>query len=97
YRHNNSDDTHRETVTEYVTTVRTSDGKKKRIVEQEGSQIWAWNYLQVGDRFKYHPQFHFPYELYDKSKAPYIACIGCGTKNSVEADCCQKCGLPLLK
>ena len=34
-----------------------TDGKKKRIVEQEGSQIWAWDYLQVGDRFKYHPQF----------------------------------------
>ena len=97
YKHNNSDDTHRETVTEYVTMVRTSDGKKKRIVEQEGSQIWAWDYLQVGDRFKYHPQFRFPYELYDKSKAPYIACVSCGTKNPVEADRCQKCNLPLLK
>ena len=97
YRHNNSDDTHRETVTEYVTTVRTTDGKKKKIVEQEGSQTWAWDYLQVGDRFKYHPQFNFPYELYDKSKAPYIACVSCGTKNPVEADACQKCGLPLLK
>lgn len=97
YKHNNSDDTHRETVTEYVTTVRTSDGKKKRIVEQEGTQIWAWEYLQVGDRFKYHPQFRFPYELYDKSKAPYIACVSCGTKNPVEADRCKKCGLPLLK
>lgn len=97
YKHNNSDDTHRETVTEYVTTVRTSDGKKKRIVEQEGTQIWAWEYLQVGDRFKYHPQFHFPYELYDKSKAPYIACVSCGTKNPVEADRCKKCNLPLLK
>ena len=97
YKHNNSDDTHRETVTEYVTMVRTSDGKKKRIVEQEGSQIWAWDYLQVGDRFKYHPQFRFPYELYDKSKAPYIACVSCGTKNSIEADRCQKCNLPLLK
>ena len=97
YKHNNSDDTHRETVTEYVTMVRTSDGKKKRIVEQEGSQIWAWDYLQVGDRFKYHPQFRFPYELYEKSKAPYIACVSCGTKNPVEADRCQKCNLPLLK
>ena len=95
YRHKNTDDP--EMVTEYVTVVRTSDGKKKRIVEQEGTQIWAWDYLQVGDRFKYHPQFHFPYELYDKSRAPYIACVSCGTKNSIESDRCQKCGLPLLK
>ena len=95
YRHKNNDD--QEMVTEYVTVVRTSDGKKKRIVEQEGTQIWAWDYLQVGDRFKYHPQFHFPYELYDKSRAPYIACVSCGTKNSIESDRCQKCGLPLLK
>lgn len=95
YRHKNTDD--QEMVTEYVTVVRTSDGKKKRIVEQEGTQIWAWEYLQVGDRFKYHPQFHFPYELYDKSRAPYIACVSCGTKNPVEADRCKKCTLPLLK
>ncbi len=52
--------------TEYVTVVRTTDGKKKNIVEREGSLTPAWNYLDVGDRFKYHPQFHFPYELYDK-------------------------------
>lgn len=97
YRHNNSDETHRETVTEYITVVKTTDGKKKKIVEQEGSQIWAWDYLQVGDRFKYHPQFNFPYELYDKSKAPYIVCVGCMTKNATEDDACKKCGLPLIK
>ena len=85
------------TYTEYITVVRTTDGKKKKIVEREGSQIWAWNYLNVGDRFQYHPQFHFPYELYDKSKAPYLACVSCGSRNPIEADCCQKCGLPLLK
>ena len=95
YRHNNSDDN--SYYTEYITVVRTVDGKKKRIVEQEGTQIWAWDYLQVGDRFKYHPQFRFPYELYDKTRAPYIACVSCGTKNPVEADRCQKCNLPLLK
>ena len=95
YRHNNSDDN--SYYTEYITVVRTADGKKKRIVEREGARILAWDYLQMGDRFQYHPQFHFPYELYDKSKAPYIACVSCGTKHSTEADRCQKCGLPLLK
>ena len=94
-RHNDSD--HNSYYTEYVTVVRTTAGKKKKIVEQDGSQIWAWEYLQVGDRFQYHPQFHFPYELYDKSKAPYIACVSCTAKNPTEADRCRKCGLPLLK
>lgn len=93
YRNNDSGDL----ITEYVTVVKTSDGKKKKIVEREGSQILAYNYLDIGDRFKYHPQFHFPYERYDKSRAPYIACVSCGTKNPVEADRCGKCGLPLLK
>ncbi|MBR6428584.1 MAG: zinc-ribbon domain-containing protein [Clostridia bacterium] len=83
--------------TEYVIEAKTVDGGKKRIVEREGSQIIAWNYLQVGDRFRYHPQFNFPYELYDKSKAPYIACVSCLAHNPVEADRCKKCGLPLLK
>ena len=95
YRYKNSDD--ESYYTEYITIVRTTDGKKKKIIEREGSQIWAWDYLNVGARFKYHPQFHFPYELYDKSKAPYIACVSCVTKNSIEDDCCQNCGLPLLK
>ncbi|MBO4356045.1 MAG: zinc-ribbon domain-containing protein [Clostridia bacterium] len=95
YRHGNSDNS--DMITEYITVVRKDDGKKKKIVEQEGSQIWAYNYLQIGDRFKYHPQFSFPYELYDKSKAPYIVCVGCATHNPAEADRCKKCGIPLLK
>ncbi len=96
-QHSDSDDGNGATVREYVTTVRTANGKKKRIVERQGPQIWAWTYLNVGDRFRYHPQFHFPYELYDKSRAPYIACVSCAAQNPVEADCCRKCGLPLLK
>ena len=94
-RHGNSGE--RDTVMEYVTVAKTADGKKKKIVEREGGQLWAHDYLNVGDRFRYHPQFHFPYELYDKSKAPYLVCVSCGTKNPVEADRCQKCHIPLLK
>ena len=83
--------------TEYITIAKTTDGKKKRIVENSSSMIIAYNYLQVGDRFKYHPQFAFPYELYDKAKAPYIGCVACGTHNEVTNDRCSKCGAPLLK
>ena len=85
------------TYTEYVTEVRRADGKKKKIVEHDGSQVWAYHYLNEGDRFVYHPQFNFPYEKFDKAHAPYIACVGCATQNPVTADRCSKCGLPLLK
>ncbi len=88
---------HMSSYTEYITVAETSDGKKKRIVEREGGLVTAYHYLNVGDRFKYHPQFNFPYELYDKAKAPYIACDSCGTHNPVEADRCSKCNIPLLK
>ncbi|MBQ3889441.1 MAG: hypothetical protein II738_06820 [Clostridia bacterium] len=83
--------------TEYITIAKTPSGQTKKITEREGSRVWAWNYLQVGDRFKYHPQFNFPYEKFDKAHAPYIACVSCQTKNPVEADRCKHCGLPLLK
>lgn len=96
YEHRNSEENSR-VVTEYVTVVRKSDGSQKKILEREGSQIWAYRYLDAGDRFKYHPQFNFPYEKYDKSKAPYLACVSCGTKNPVEADRCSRCHIPLLK
>ncbi len=88
---------HIHTYTEYITVAETDDGRKKRIVEREGGLVTAYHYLNVGDRFKYHPQFNFPYELYDKAKAPYIACVSCGTHNPVTADRCSKCNILLLK
>lgn len=97
YRHNNMDDSRKEMVTEYTTYIQRTDGKKKKIVELEGSQIWAYDYLDIGDAFRYHPQFSFPYEKFDKSRAKYISCVSCSARNPVEADRCKKCGLPLLK
>jgi len=87
----------RTTLTEYVTYVQTDDGRKKKISERDGQRLWAWEYLPEGERFRYHPQFAFPYELYDKSKADCLYCVICQKKNPVEADRCQKCGVPLLK
>ena len=83
--------------TEYITYAKTDDGKKKKIVETSRGIVAAYHYLPVGARFKYHPQFAFPYELYDKSQAPYIACAACGTHNSPTDDRCSKCNVPLLK
>ena len=93
----NSNTDHTTYYTEYITVVKTTDGKKKKIVERSNGMVVAYNYLQVGDRFKYHPQFAFPYELYDKSNAPYIGCVACGTHNSIMDDRCSKCNAPLLK
>ncbi len=81
--------------TEYITTVTTTDGKQKKIVEY--GRIWAYRYLHVGDRFRYHPQFAFPYERYDKAQGEGLYCVSCQTLNPIEADRCSRCHIPLLK
>ncbi len=89
------DDHHHET--EYITYVKKDRGGNVHIVERENSPRWAYDYLAVGDRFRYHPQFGFPYELYDKRRAACLYCVACGRQNDVTADRCHKCGVPLLK
>ena len=83
--------------TEYITTVQTNDGKRRKIVETDHSRAFAWNYLNIGDRFRFHPKFAFPYERFEKSTAPCLYCVVCQKENPVEADRCKKCGVPLLK
>ena len=80
----------------YITVVRTTDGRKKKIKET-GFRPFVWNYMNVGDRFRYHPQFDFPYELYDKPKAGNLRCVVCSMENPLEADRCSRCKAPLLK
>jgi ribosomal protein L40E len=83
---------------EYETRIELSDGGRDTIRERGWyGGASAWSYLRVGDRFRYHPQFEFRYELYDKAKADHLFCAVCCTKNPVEADRCQKCHAPLLK
>ena len=83
--------------TEYVTYVQRVDGGKEKIKDSSKRAASAWEYLKVGDRFKYHPQFAFRYELYDKSKAEHLFCPVCAKKNPVESDRCSRCHAPLLK
>ena len=92
-----SSDRRYETYTELITLVRTSTGEQKKIVENDKGRTLAWDYLQVGERFRYHPEHSFPYELYDKSRAPFLYCVVCQKKNPVTEDRCKKCGVPLLK
>ena len=48
--------------TVYKTIVRTTDGEKKVIQETSHMPRSAYEYLAVGDRFRYHPQLAYPYE-----------------------------------
>ena len=95
YDHNTNDSTANEYV--YKTIVRTTDGHKKVIQETSHIPRSAYEYLSVGDRFRYHPQLAYPYEKYDKSKDGFIYCACCMAKNDLSGDRCQKCGVPLLK
>ena len=81
----------------YKTIVRTSNGRKKVIQETSNIPRSAYEYLCVGDRFRYHPQLAYPYEKYDKSKDGFIYCACCMAKNELSGDRCVKCGVPLLK
>ena len=81
----------------YKTIVRTSNGHKKVIKETSNLPRSAYEYLCVGDRFRYHPQLAFPYEKYDKSKDGFVYCACCSAKNELSDDRCKKCGVPLLK
>lgn len=81
----------------YKTIVRTTDGHKKVIQETSNIPRSAYEYLSVGDRFRYHPQLAYPYEKYDKSKDGFVYCVCCSKKNDLYEDRCTKCGVPLLK
>ena len=83
--------------TVYKTIVRTTDGHKKVIQETSHMPRSAYEYLAVGDRFRYHPQLAYPYEKYDKSKDGFVYCVCCSKKNDLYEDRCTKCGVPLLK
>ena len=95
YDHKTNDSTTNQCV--YKTIVRTTEGHKKVIQETSHIPRSAYEYLSVGDRFRYHPQLAYPYEKYDKSKDGFVYCACCMTKNDLSGDRCQKCGVPLLK
>ena len=79
----------------YVTQFVTDQGKKKRHKEKGRSVFY--DYLQVGDRVRYHPQLSFPFEKYDKTTSARLVCPFCGIVQDIESDYCGGCGKPLLK
>ena len=77
----------------YFVWVDGTDGKrhKKEVTPT------MFNYLQVGDRVRYLPEFPQPFEKYDKSRDAEIPCMICGHMNAVANDTCRFCKNPLIK
>ncbi len=80
---------------EYIVLIRTEQGKKKRIVEGQRGRA-MYDYLDVGDRVRYHPALE-TYEKYDKSKDQVIYCNVCRLRNSIRNDRCDRCKNLLFK
>jgi len=92
--HDNDRDAQTQTV--YVIRFRTESGKSKKLEESDVSHTY-YDYLNVGDKVRYHPQFTCYYEKYDKSHDTYAICPVCGSKNDIAKDTCARCGVPVLK
>lgn len=86
--------------TEYIIYFRTDSGKKKLSVNNSMSSPEYrdyYDYLNVGDRVRYHPHLSFMYEKYDKTKDKYIPCMFCKTMNDIHSDRCEDCNNLLFK
>ncbi len=94
YKRDN-DDGSSQSYMEYIVLIRTERGKKKRIVERQRDRA-MYDYLDVGDRVRYHPALE-TYEKYDKSKDQVIYCNVCRLRNSIRNDRCDRCKNLLLK
>ena len=93
--HRGGEDDNYRTYTEYTTIINTDAGKKKTIVEKD-SRRHMYDYLSVGDRVRFHPQFG-TYEKYDKSKDRIIYCNVCSMMNPIQNDRCKRCNNLLFK
>ena len=95
-RHTPEEDRGIQTSTVYKTTFRTENGKTKILEETEINNVY-FNYLNVGDKVRYYPQFNCYYEKFDKSRDTYAICPICATKNDISKDTCSRCGVPIIK
>jgi len=93
--HRGGEDDNYRTYTEYTTIINTDGGKKKTIVEKD-SRRDMYDYLDVGDKVRFHPKFG-TYEKYDKSKDRIIYCNVCSMMNPIQNDRCKRCNNLLFK
>lgn len=80
----------------YVVKFRKDNGRKSKLEESELNHIY-FDYLNIGDKIRYYPQFNCFYEKYDKSHDTYAICPICGTRNDIASDSCSRCGVPVIK
>ena len=85
--------------TEYVLKIQTDSGEIKYIRESGASRSYYgyYDYFNLGDRLRYHPQFNCFYEKYDKTWDKQLLCPVCGRRNNIELDTCANCGVPIIK
>lgn len=93
--HRGGEDDNYRTYTEYTTVINTDAGKKKTIVEKDSGRD-MYDYLDVGDKVRFHPKFG-TYEKYDKSKDRIIYCNVCSMMNPMQNDRCKRCNNLLFK
>lgn len=80
----------------YIIHVQKISGAKTKIDESVVYHPY-YDYLNEGDKIKYHPKFNNYYEKYDKTNDTYLYCAVCQTKNDIDKDHCTKCGAIILK
>lgn len=69
---------------------RTDSGKKQlsAATSNDNPEFKVYyDYLNVGDCVRYHPQLPFKYEKYDKSHDSEIPCMFCKTMNDIQIIC----------
>ena len=79
---------------QYYIICRSDEGKKRKVADYGRAM---YDYLQVGDRVRFHPRLNVPLEKQDKTHDSYLLCPFCGKRQSLENDDCDVCGKPLLK
>lgn len=78
----------------YRIIIKKENGFKKRISSPSED---TYNYVELGERIRYHAHLPYPIEKFDKTNRDYIFCSMCSAKNSLADERCCKCKKPLLK
>ena len=79
--------------TEYFLYVTDDDGKRRK----KSTTATVFDFLQVGDRVRYLPEFPQPFEKYDKSGDTKVLCMFCGQLSSPDGEACSLCRNPLIR
>ena len=79
--------------TKYTIRFDCDDGKRRK----KEVSIPVYEYLEIGEKVRYLPQFPQPYEKYDKRADGEVLCMFCSKKNPLTETVCSFCHKPLIK